>query len=99
LNKALGSHKVANAYFALDFASDHGVFGHTLADLMHLLKEGILKYTLGVFLEALSSTVKSDLDDLVAELFSAKANRSLVTRNSGVGSPCLPGFCYVGGVG
>ena len=75
LNKALGSHKVSNAYFALDFASDYGVFGHTLADLMHLLEEGILKYTLGVFLEALSATAQSDLDDLVSKLFSAKANR------------------------
>ena len=75
LNKAMGSHRVKNAYFALNFASDYGVFGHTLADLMHLLEEGILKYTLGVFLEALSATAQSDVDDLVSKLFSAKANR------------------------
>ena len=73
LNQALGSHKVANAYFALDFASVYGVFGHTLADLMHLLEEGILKYVLAVFLDPLSDTAKSDLDDLVSKLF--RANR------------------------
>jgi hypothetical protein len=73
LNKALGSHKVRNAYFALDFASDGGVFGHTLADVMHLVEEGILKYILAVFLEALSATARSDLDDLVTKLF--RSNR------------------------
>jgi hypothetical protein len=29
LKKALGSHAVINAFFPLDFGSDHGVFGHT----------------------------------------------------------------------
>ena len=73
LNKALGSHKVKNAYFALDFASEYGVFGHTLADLMHLLEEGILKYVIAVFLDPLSVTIKSDLDNYVSMLF--RANR------------------------
>jgi hypothetical protein len=32
LKKALGSHAVNNAFFAVDFASEYGIFGHTMAD-------------------------------------------------------------------
>jgi hypothetical protein len=37
-----------------------GVFG-TLADVMHLLEEGIVKYLLSVFLEPLSDTILGTL--------------------------------------
>ncbi len=80
LNRALGSHKVRNAYFPLDFASDWGVFGHSLADLMHLLEEGLLKYLLSVFLDPLPVKTKSKLDDLIAELLGPKANRQFGSR-------------------
>jgi hypothetical protein len=35
LKKALGSHAVNNAFFSIDFASEYGSFGHTMADIMH----------------------------------------------------------------
>jgi hypothetical protein len=44
LRFALRSHTAINAFSRLDMASDLGVYGHTLADVMHLLEEGILKY-------------------------------------------------------
>ncbi len=68
LKKALGSHRVSNAFFPIEFASEFGIFGHTLADVMHLLEEGLLKYLLSVFLDPLSDSIKGDLDDLVKEL-------------------------------
>jgi hypothetical protein len=80
LNKALGTHKVRNAFFSLDCGSPYGIFGHTLADLMHCLEEGIIKYLLGVFLDPLSISIKESLDDLVTLLLSAKANRCFGRR-------------------
>ena len=80
LKKALGSHAVKNAFFYLEFASDYGIFGHTLADVMHLLEEGLMKYLLSVFLDNLSSTVLANLDKYVAKLLGAKANRSFGRR-------------------
>jgi hypothetical protein len=80
LKKALGSHRVCNAFFSLDFASEYGIYGHTLADVMHLLEEGLLKYLLSVFLDPLSATVKGELDELVNKLLGAKANRCLGSR-------------------
>ena len=50
LKKVLGSHVVCNAFFLLHFGSQSGVFGHTFADIMHVLEEGIFKYLLSVFL-------------------------------------------------
>jgi NACalpha-BTF3-like transcription factor len=75
LKKALGSHAVINAFFPLDFGSDHGVFGHTFSDLMHVLEEGIFKYLLSVFLLPLSDTTAGDLDDLATKLLGPEANR------------------------
>jgi hypothetical protein len=80
LIKALGTHKVRNAFFSLDFGSPYGIFGHTLADLMHCLEEGLFKYLLGVFLDPLSLSIKESLDDLVMSLLSAKANRCFGCR-------------------
>jgi len=80
LKKALGSHAVNNAFFSLDFASDHGIFGHTLADVMHFLEEGLMKYLLSVFLDPLSSKILANLDDYVAKLLGASANRCFGRR-------------------
>jgi hypothetical protein len=75
LKKALGSHAVSNAFFSVDFASEYGVYGHTLADTMHVLEEGLYKYLLATFLDPLSETATADLDDFVAKLLGPKANR------------------------
>jgi hypothetical protein len=75
LKKALGSHAVRNAFFPIFFGSEYGIFGHTFADIMHVLEEGIMKYLLAVFLDPLSATVSGDLDDLVTKLLGPKANR------------------------
>jgi hypothetical protein len=75
LKKALGSHAVRNAFFSVDFASEYGVYGHTLADTMHVLEEGLFKYLLATFLDPLSETTTSNLDDFVAKLLGPKANR------------------------
>ena len=75
MKKVLGSHAVRNAFFPLDFGSEYGIFGHTFADIMHVLEEGIFKYLLSVFLEPLSATVSGDLDNLVTKLLGSKANR------------------------
>jgi hypothetical protein len=75
LRKALGSHAVPNAFFPLDFGSEEGIFGHTFADLMHVLEEGIFKYLLSVFLDPLSDTISGEVDDLVTKLFGPTANR------------------------
>jgi hypothetical protein len=75
LKKALGSHAIKNAFFPLDFGSEHGVFGHTFSDLMHVLEEGIFKYLLSVFLAPLSDTTAGDLDNLATKLLGHKANR------------------------
>jgi hypothetical protein len=56
LKKALGSHTVRNAFFPVDFASEYGVFGHTFADTMHVLEEGLYKYLLATFLDPLSES-------------------------------------------
>jgi hypothetical protein len=75
LKKALGSHAVRNAFFLVDFASEYGVFGHTFADTMHVLEEGLFKYLLATFLEPLSESATEDLDKFVAKLLGPKANR------------------------
>ena len=81
LKKALGSHAVNNAFFAVDFASEYGIFGHTMADLMHLLEEGIIKYLISVFLDPLSATVLANLDIYVNKLLGGKANRCFGSRS------------------
>jgi hypothetical protein len=75
LRHALGSHTAINAFSRLDLASNLGVYGHTLSDVMHLLEEGILKYLEFTLLAPLSDTVLSEIDLLVTELFGLKANR------------------------
>jgi hypothetical protein len=76
LKNVLGSHAVPNAFFPLNFGLEHGVFGHTFADLMHVLEEGVFKHLLSIFLDPLSDAVAGDLgDDLVTKLFGSKANR------------------------
>jgi hypothetical protein len=81
LKKALGSHAVNDAFFAVDFASGYGIFGHTMADLMHLLEEGIIKYLVYVVLDPLSATVLADLDIYVNKLLGGKANRCFGSRS------------------
>jgi hypothetical protein len=44
------------------FASEYGIFGHTMADLINLLEEGIIKYLVSIFLDPLSATVLGKLD-------------------------------------
>jgi hypothetical protein len=75
LRFALRSHTAINAFSRLDMASDLGVYGHTLADVMHLLEEGIFKYLEFVLLVPLSDTVLAEIDKLVEELFGPEANR------------------------
>jgi hypothetical protein len=75
LRQALGSHAVPNAFFPLDFRLEEGIFGHTFADLVHVLEEGIFKYLLSVFLDPLSDTISGEVDDLVTKLFGPTANR------------------------
>jgi hypothetical protein len=75
LKKALGSHVINNAFFAVDFASEYGIFGHTMTELMHLLEEGIIKCLVSVFMDPLSATVLADLDIYVNKLLGGKANR------------------------
>jgi hypothetical protein len=75
LKKVLGSHAVLNAFFLLDLGSDHGVFGHTFADLMHVLEEDAFKHLLSMFLDPLSDTASGKLDSLVTKLFGSNANR------------------------
>jgi hypothetical protein len=74
LKKALGSHAVNNTFFAVDFASEYGIFGHTMADLMHLLEEGIIKYLVSIFLDPRSAIVLGKLDLDVTKLLGGKAN-------------------------
>jgi hypothetical protein len=81
LKKALGSHAVNNTFFSIDFASEYGIFGHTMADIMHLLEEGIIKYLVSVFLEPLSATVLGELDICVNKLLGGKANRCFGSRS------------------
>jgi hypothetical protein len=64
--KVLGSHAVHNAFFEVDFTSEHDIFGHTLANVMHCLEEGLLKYFLSVFLDPLSISIKGDLDGYIS---------------------------------
>jgi hypothetical protein len=75
LRKALGSHTAINAFFKLEFASELGVYGHTLSDVMHLLEEGIFKYLEFTLLEPLSDSILAELDALVTKLFGPEANR------------------------
>jgi hypothetical protein len=49
LRKALGSHAVHNAFFDVNFFLWR-VSSATLADVMHLLEEGIVKYCFRFFL-------------------------------------------------
>ena len=77
LKKALGSHAVNNAFFSIDFASEYGIFGHTMADIMHLLEEGIIKYLVSVFLEPLSATVLGELDIYVNKLLGGLSKQVL----------------------
>jgi hypothetical protein len=81
LKKALGSHAVNNAFFSIDFASEYGIFGHTMADIMHLLEEGIIKYLVSIFLESLSAGVLAELDIYVNKLLGGKANRCFGSRS------------------
>jgi hypothetical protein len=69
LRHALGSHTAINAFSRLDLASNLGVCGHTISDVMHLLEEGILKCLEFTLLAPLSDTVLSETDLLVTELF------------------------------
>ena len=80
LKKALGSHAVHNAFFEVNFASDGGVFGHSLADLMHLLEEGLMVYLLTVFFSPLSETILSNLDEYAVHLLGKKSNRCFGSR-------------------
>jgi hypothetical protein len=75
LKKTLVNHAVNNMFFSIDFASEYGIFGHTMADIMHLLEEGIIKYLVSVFLEPLSASVLAVLDIYVNKLLGGKANR------------------------
>jgi hypothetical protein len=75
LRYSLGSHAAINAFSLIDMASDLGVYGHTLSDVMHLLEEGIFKYLEFTLLAPLSETVLAEIDKLVAELFGMEANR------------------------
>ena len=81
LRFALGSHAVDNAFFSLNFASPYGIFGHSLADIMHLLEEGLILYVLATFLNPLSDSVLSQLDIYTEELLGPKANRCTGRRN------------------
>jgi hypothetical protein len=54
-----------------------------MADIMHLLEEGIMKYFVSVFLDPLSATVLGKLDIYVNNLLGGKANRCF-------GSQCFP---------
>jgi hypothetical protein len=81
LRYALGSHTAINAFSRLDLASNLGVYGHTLSDVMHLLEEGILKYLEFTLLAPLSGTVLSETDLLVTELFGLEANRCSGSRS------------------
>jgi hypothetical protein len=69
LRYALGSHTVENAFFKVNCASDYGVYGHTISDLMHALEEGIFKYLEFIFLHPLSDSQLGDLDDYVTDIF------------------------------
>jgi hypothetical protein len=72
---------VNNAFFSINFASEYGIFGHTMADIMHLLEEGIIKYLVSVFLESLSAGVFAELDIYVNKLLGGKANRCFGSRS------------------
>jgi hypothetical protein len=66
--------RVNSPFFALDFVSEYGIFGHVVADLMRLLEESIIKYLVSVFLDPLSATVFGKLDVYVTKLLGGKAN-------------------------
>jgi hypothetical protein len=81
LKKALGSHAVNNAFLSINFASEYGIFGHTMADKIHLLEERIIKYLVSIFLEPLSASVLGELDIYVNTLPGGKANRCFGSRS------------------
>jgi hypothetical protein len=52
--RLMSSHYVDNAFFSVDFGSNHlGVMVATALDMMHVAESGIFKYLLNVFIDSM----------------------------------------------
>ena len=68
--KLMSSHYVDNAFFSVDFGSNHlGVTAATAPDMMHITESGIFKYLLNVFIDSMPNGTKAKVDALVEKLF------------------------------
>jgi hypothetical protein len=68
--RLMSSHYVDNAFFSVDFGSNHlGVTAATAPDMMHVAESGIFKYLLNVFIDSMPNATKAKVDTLVEKLF------------------------------
>jgi hypothetical protein len=68
--RLMSSHYVDNAFFSVDFGSNHlGVTTATAPDMMHIAESGIFKYLLNVFIDSMPNATKAKVDALVEKLF------------------------------
>ena len=74
--KNLSQHRVVNAFRRVSFGHpDVGIINSVPHELLHLLQQGLINYSLGIFLGCLSNNPKAKLDTL-SKQFEATTRQS-----------------------
>ena len=77
LKKCLGSHRVVNAFQGMDLGHNSCIHTATVADIMHSVEEGIIKYVVQLLIEPMTPSEKGQLDAAVTAMFALNGrNRS-----------------------
>jgi hypothetical protein len=77
LDVKLGTHRVMNAFFGMDFGpSPHGIFGALRADIMHAFEAGMIAKVLAITFDPIPPTLLSRIDRFMDLILHKKRLRS-----------------------
>ena len=88
--KKISQHNVRNAFMDVDFGVPGvGIIDSIPSDLMHLLKQGLINYSLKIFFAVIPKKVKTGLDGMTRE-FRQKCRQSVLKKY-----PAFNAYCGV----